>query len=46
MGLQSVSGICCLTDSRVEAVVDSIEHVPHIVGALSQGAVNLSSESF
>ena len=41
MGLQFVPGVCRLADPGVEGVVDGVEVVPHLVGAVTQGAVDL-----
>ena len=45
MSLQLVSGVCGLPDASVEAVVDGVEVVPHVVGALAQGGVDLAPQS-
>ena len=44
MGLQLVPGICGLPDAGVEAVVDGVEVVPHVVGALAQGGVDFTAQ--
>lgn len=46
MGLQSVSSVCGLADSRVEGVVNGVEHVPHVVGTLAECAVDFTSQAF
>lgn len=45
MCLQLVPGVCGFADSGVEGVVDGVEVVPHVIGTLAEGAVNLPTQS-
>lgn len=46
MSLEPVPRVRGLADSRVERVVYGVEHVPHVVSALTHSCVNLASETF
>lgn len=46
MRLQLVLRVVTLLDSGVEAVVDRVEHAPHLVGARSQQRINFTPSSF
>lgn len=43
--MQLVPSVYSLTDSRVESVVDGVEVVPHLVGALAQAGVDQAPQS-